>query len=269
MASSTKSIQNNLMSASVRLLKKVTIGDLSLDYVYIYAAKFLNDGRLLASDAYHKRLLMFNSDFGFIEQFSVAGYPYGLCISADSTSVHVVCDENKVVTYTLQGGLQETSQFEIGENVCRGLDRSGDTFICGTRRDVVMYNKDGQKLSSIQLQINGFDTAICTSANGDMFYYTDGSQLVGRTLQDSKELFRYSLKVSEALSCDRDGNILVPVNESSNIYQVTSDGQSGRILIDKLSSIIRPCCVCCHPNRDLFVVTSDDENTVMEIYEFC
>ena len=278
--SSMKSIQKNLISASVRLLTKVTRGDLNLGEVWIYAAKFLNDGRLLTSDRNNRRLLIFNSDFGFIEQFPVAGTPRGLCLSTEGTTVHVVCGGNKVVTYTLQGGWQETSRFNTEQNTC-ALDRSGDTLICGTITHVLLYNKDGQKLSSIPLQqTRGRATAICTSVNGDMFYHTDGDKLVGRTLPDRKEIFRYShpsLYYACGPSCDRDGNILVAAAHSihmagahsNSIYQVSPDGQNGRILVDKLNSINYPSCVCCHPHRDVFVVTSYDEDTVMEIYEFC
>ena len=267
----TKSIQNNLISASVRLLKKITRGDLNLGNVWTYAAKFLNDGRLLASDRDNKRLLMFDSDFGFTEHLPVGGEPYGLCIGADSTTVHVVCDIDKVVTYTLQGGWQETSQFKT-EYGTYGFAVSDDTFICGADSHVLLYNKDGQEHSRIQLQKGGHQTAICTSFNGDMFYHTDGDQLVGRTLQDRKEIFRYShpsLKHAIGPSCDRDGNILVAGFWSNNIHQVSPDGQNVRILIDKFSSIDLPWSVCCHPHRDVFVVTSSNEDTVMEIYELC
>ena len=270
-ASSIESIQKNLISASVRLLKKFTREDLKMGNVFIYAAKFLNDGRLLASDTNKRRLLMFNSYFGLIKQLPVAGEPLGLCTGADSTTVHVVCDHNKIVTYTLQGEEQKTSQFKTEQNTC-GLDRSGDILICGTRSHVVLYNKDGQELSSIQQQEGGCNTTICTSTNGTMFYHTNADQLVGRILQDSKEIFRYShpsLKYAYGPSCDIDGNILVAGVYSHNIHHVSPDGQNGRILLDKLSSIYRPCCVCCHPHRDVFVVTSWDEDTVMEIYEFC
>lgn len=181
-------IPKNLISANVRLLKKVTREDLHLGDVFIYATKFINDGRLLASDRTNKSLLMFNSNFGFIKRHPVAGGPWGLCASADGTTVHVVCDRTKVVTYTLQGEWKEISQFKT-EPDTYGLDRSGDTLISGTKTHVVLYNKDGEKLSSIKHQAGGFERTICISAKSDMiFYHTNGDKLVGRTLQDRKEI---------------------------------------------------------------------------------
>ena len=129
----------------------------------IYSVKF-NDGRLWASDTH----TMYDY-FGVIDHLPVSGLPWGLCTGADSSTVHVVCDATKVevVTYMLQGGWQETSRFET-EHGTFGLDISDDTLMCGTSSDVLLNNKDGQKLSSIQQQIGGRQTTICKYVHSDM-----------------------------------------------------------------------------------------------------
>ena len=244
---------SNLIAADVKLAKTLRNGDFNLGNLWLYSATFLQDGGLLTTQSNSQRLLMFdsNNEFRFMTEYHVKGNPYSTCISLNNeTHVHVLCDKKTVAT---------------------GIGLSGDTIITGEEKQVVLYNKEGLLLYCISTEQQD-NNPICTSANGEKFYYTDGDSIVCRTLIGRTEEFKYShpsLKYPIDLSCDRDGNILVVGLKSKNILQISADGKNGRILLDKFSSIDTPLAVCCHPHRDLFVVTSKGEDTVMEIYEFC
>ena len=268
--------KRNLMAADVKLLKKITKEELNLGDLYLYSAIFLQDGQLLASDFEDtkNRLLMFdsNNDFQFtVTEYSVAGRPTGLCISPDNNIVHVVCDFERVVSYTLRGKWEEMSSFKTKTRTI-GIGQSGTTLITGEEEQVVMQYMNGFQLSAVIGKNQDIDTLICTSENREKFYHRDGDSILCRNLKDGKEDFRYShpsLNRPIGLSCDREGNILVAGTNSKNIHQISAGGQNGRILLDKFSSIKEPLAVCCHPHRDLFLVSSQNEDTVMEIYEFC
>ena len=183
--------------------------------------------------------------------------------------MRVVCDDDKVVSYALKENCKETSRFYV-PNSTRGIDISGSKIITGANTKINVNDQDGKKLFSIP-KTQSSETFIC--ASGDRFYYTDGDNVVGRVFKDSKEVMSYShssLEFPAGLSTDRSGNLLVAGFNSNNIHQITADGQSGRNLLNKLSSIKNPFGLCCHPHRDIFVVTgSCFDNTVLEIYEFC
>ena len=269
--------KHNLMAANIKLLKKITKEELNIGDVSLYSAIFLQDGRLLASDFLdtNKRLLMFdsNNNFQLTSEYPVEGTPYGICTSPDNDTVHVACgDLKKVVSYTLKEQWQKISSFDI-ETRTTGISRSGDILITGEGKRVVLQKIDGTKTCCIKIrECEHIDSLTCTSANGEKFYHRDACNIIVGRNMDGKKEFKYlhpCLNRPQDLSCDRDGNILVTGLHSRNIHQIAADGQNGRILLEKFSSIKEPLSVCCHPHRDLFVVTSRGEDTVMEIYEFC
>ena len=266
--SQDNSVNENVVMRPM-LVKTVTMDTLGLGgKIFLYDGTFLPDGNLLMSDVYNKRILMFDADINFVTQYQLVYEPTGICIGPDGNTVYVVCDYKFVVGFSLLDEFQETDKISVAQDAV-GLGIEGDTIIVGHYHNVSLYHKDGREIRLISK--DGGDTSICmTSTNSSLFYHKDGDQIVCQNMEDRTEIFRYrnqNLKYPHGISCDRYGNIMVAGFYSKNIHLVSSNGQVGRVLVDKLRYINCPVAVCCHPHRDVFVVSSRQENVVMEVYE--
>lgn len=105
------------------------------------------------------------------------------------------------------------------------------------------------------------------------YFFSDGQSIVCKRLE-GKEMFRHDTETSVAgTAVDQDGNVYVGyLNDREKniwgVYQISRDGKRSRILVEALKRITKPYTVIFHKTKPLFVVVSNDEDTVLEVYEF-
>ena len=237
---------------------------------YLMELSYLTGDWSCLIDCSNKRILMFDSNFKLISTYPTAGQSRGVCtIPGNKEGLYVVCDNNKVVSYTFHGGWKETSRFDTESNL-KNINCSDDVLIISSNPKIVIYNNHGQKLSEFP-KFSCAHTYIAVATDGQTFYHRDNDAIVARKTKDQSEKFRYSnssIVDPYGISCDRNGNLIVGCRSSSIVFQISQDGLVGRVLLDKLDSIKGIYSVLCHPHRDVFVITSANEDTVMEVYEF-
>jgi len=131
---------------------------------------------------------------------------------------------------------------------------------------VVILTQDGSTVKSIPN--SGVACYVAVSQTQRTMYHKDNNEVVCRTLE-GKEQFRYQhqqLKDPRGIFQDKNICLYISGRGSHNVHQVSLDRERSRILLD---NIYCPLSVVFHPRQNEFIVTSNDEDTVFEVYRLC
>ena len=148
---------------------------------------------------------------------------------------------------------------------------NGDSIITGHITEINVYDINGRKLKTIRKK--GHTTYPALSPDGSRLYHKDNDELVCRQMNTTHldEVLRREipgLKYPSGMCTDTSGNIYIVGCDSQNVVQVLPDGSNSRVLIDKFKSIQKPLCLFYNKNKDILVVASCEEDTLMEVYKF-
>lgn len=268
----------DLMKASVRLVKVVTRDDVGPDEVDFAGGVFLQDGRLLIADYVNERLVLFDDKFKVVNNFPVAGTPVDVTIGCDDSNIFVCMDEiQKIIKYKLHAGKELIQTKEVSFSHPVWSVSAFDKFL-------VVGPKDGSPI--VKVTMEGYEMNIACNKSkfvhvakhdANQTYYSTIENSVVCTRVEGEEVFRYdTARNNGEIGVDRDGNICVCYNyacddvnkTAAGVYQVSCDGRQSRVLVEALNSITDPFTVIFHRTKPLFVVVSNRQDTIFEVYEF-
>ncbi|OWF51229.1 hypothetical protein KP79_PYT13345 [Mizuhopecten yessoensis] len=262
----------DLMDSEVRLVKVVSRKDFGLEKVDLAGGTFIHDGRLLIADfsAKNHRLILFDHVFGVATTLPVSGQPTDVAFRVDESDIFVCLSEQKVINYSLgKGGnliqKNELTTFKSVWNVAAFdtvLITGGDNYVC-------QMSMDGAKIDEIEMSDG--PSLLGKHDLNRTYYYADRDSVVCRKI-GGEEVFRHDTgRPVDGVAVDQEGNsYVVYKNEgkTGGVYQVSHDGQRARVLVEALSAVTDPYAVIFRQSKNMFVVTSDLEDTLFEVYEF-
>ena len=268
----------NVMDAGVKLTRSISRDDLERKKAYFKCGAYLSDGNIVLGDYNNKILLILNDNYKFVKEYTrIRGQPLGICKvqQGDNDILYVVTGNNTVdvITYnTTTKDWGETSTLKIPLDV-NGIATIGDKLITGHYKKVAIQLRTQAGLASqVEVTKGGcFETHITVSPQGDQFYYRDEHTVVCRGL-DGSLLWKYDhdlLRYVAGMCTDPEGNVYVVGYKSCNIHQISADRTSNRILVNLSENVKYPSGIIFHPSKNMFILTSNDENGAIQEYSFC
>lgn len=210
----------------------VNISEFKVENCDLTDGEFLNHDKLLLTDRGNKRCVLCNTDGVVLQEISLPGTPWGMCIHGENEVLVTLPDSQKIVV--LDANSLEIKQSVSVDCCCRGISTSCNTAVIGTRYSVVMFDDFLDKNMCRPLATKtGYTDDVALDRDGN-FIFSDHSGNFLKTVDKSgKILFQYSheeLKKPFGLTVDGHGNIFVNGSASNNIHIVSNKGKLVRIL---------------------------------------
>ncbi|XP_033750915.1 uncharacterized protein LOC117335102 [Pecten maximus] len=263
----------NLMNTNVKINKVVRREGVGLEKeVDLAGGTFLHDGRLLIADYSDNRLIQFDDQFHVINTLPVAGQPTDVSLGLDDSDIFVCINEERVVNFSLgtRGDLVPKNEFTTKNSVW-SVAAFDSILVTGGGGYIVQTSKDGCEVGKSELRSGDVNSFVAKHDASRTYYYTDGQFIMCNRL-GGEAVFRHDAQRSGGgIAVDQEGNAYVGfVNEdkTGGVYQVSHDGRRSRVLVEALSRIIDPYAIIIHRTKPVFIVVSDDEDTLFEVYEF-
>ena len=260
--------KKDFMKAEIAHLKTLDKNDLNVSWITSVAA--LSDNTLLCLDRFSSTVVRMDTNFNVTHRYKTSYHTSAFCVDNDETSVHVIGQSGSVQTYQLKEWKQ-TGSFCVPSRPW-SIACTADKIITIHPTECVIHDTQGNQLHSIDRK-EGMYAYVAVSYDGSKLFYKDDNALVCRDMELlEEELFRYAspdIDISYGISVDGEDNIYAIGNErTGHVHQIARDGSVSRVLIPELQLITRPYAICFNPNNNTLVVSSDLQDTSLEIYRF-
>jgi len=259
--------KQDMMTSSVTFVKAETTRKLGQN-TFLSGGTYLADGRLVMADYQNRRLVQLNEEYNIVNEYKIDHKPMDVTAGNNDEGIYItVFDglDDFIYKCTLDTELAIISEIRAPSGTLT-ITVSGDNIIVGTHTAIVILNQDGSTVKSIPK--SGVNCYVSVSQMQGAMYHKDNNEIVCRTLE-GKEQFRYKhqqLQDPGGICQDQNNCLYICGTQSHNVHQVSPDGKRNRILLEKLHNISMPQSVVFHPQKNEFVVTSNHEDTVLEVY---
>lgn len=208
------------------------ISEFKIENCDITDGVFLSLNKLLVADGTNKRCVLCNTDGVVLQEISLPGNAWGMCVHGENEVLVTLPDNKKVVV--LDANSLETKQSVSVDCDCRGISTSGNTAVIGARGSIVMFHNFLDKnICKTLAKEKGSTDDVALDRDGNVIFDNYSENTVKKIDTNGKMLFKYSheeLMMPYGLTVDGHGNIFVIGGVSNNIHIVSNDGKTVRIL---------------------------------------
>ncbi|XP_052700834.1 tripartite motif-containing protein 45-like [Crassostrea angulata] len=255
----------NLRKIDLKCADVINISEFKIKNCDITDGVFLSLNKLLLTDYKNNRCVLCNTDGVVLQNISLPGKPWGVCVHGENEVLVTLPDDKKVVVL-------DASSLEIKQSVpidcrCYGISTSGTTAVIGARDSIVMFDNFLDKNICTTLATEkGSTDDVALGRDGNVIFIDYSENIVKKIDANGKMLFKYSheeLSKPYGLTLDEHGNIFVNGFGSSNIHIISNDGKIIRILTGLQKS---PNCIkFLHGTYRFFVGEAGDRVKVFEL----
>lgn len=251
----------DLMEATVKHLTSV-----KKERTRFYGAVFLPDGKLLVSDKANCRLLLFEDDFFYIQEFKLPDAPYDITIGSNQ-KIYVLMFKNKLLKCEIDG-----DDFTILEtyDVANGtvsIQTYNDQLVTCCSEAVKILDLEGKEVQSFKK--SNCKSELVVSTKLKRFYLiTDHGEVSGRKLSDGNEVFNFTnpaLTSISSIALDRNDNVYATSYDSKKLFQISKNRRKHRVLLEKFEKVNKPDTIVFHPSKDMFIIFASED---FDVYQF-
>eukprot|EP00105_Crassostrea_gigas_P026798 XP_011447875.1 PREDICTED: tripartite motif-containing protein 5 [Crassostrea gigas] len=219
----------------------VNVSQFTIKNCNLHDGEFLSRDKLLLTDYKNERCVLCNTDGVILQEISLPGSPYGMCIHGENDVLVTLPDNQKVVVIDI-------NSLEIKQSVsvdldCFGISTSGNAAVFGVRSSVVMFeNFFHEKIYKTMVTETGFTDDVALDRDGNVIYSNYSENTVNTLDKNGKILFEYiheELTKPYGITVDGYGNIFVNGFGSNNIHILSNVGENLRII----KGVKRPQCI--------------------------
>ena len=240
-------------------------------------AEFLPDGRIAIVDMKNCKLKVFDSKFRNSVSLQFRSGPRGLAVINPQEVAVTLPDETMIAFVSVAKKLKLVRSI-LTNTPCYGIRHYSSELVvlCDdgfSTTEVQVLGLQGETKTTISMNKSGKSALknpwyLALNPDGQQFYITDRGRLVCLDISGSV-MFEYkdnNLENARGVTIDHQGILYVCGTTSNNIFEVTADGNSGKVFISE-TDITAPEAVCYNDEKRLLLVTSvgSDVVTVFKI----
>ncbi|XP_069103652.1 transcription intermediary factor 1-beta-like [Argopecten irradians] len=239
--------------------------------VTICGIVYLPDNNIVVSDLGNKRLKMFTDEGQYLDQLTVPGSPFDMCLVNNTTVAVAVYGKGVHVVKVEDKKLSLSSVITLDKDL-RGVTHTDRRFVVSEYEGgVYSLTQDGATD-----MLHNYDTTCWNLAHDtetddilvSTFSNKNGQVAVSRLSPDKRRTDVMKVGVvrgSNGIDIDSEGNIYVCGFYSQNVVQMSGDGTRVRVLLTSTHGIEKPSAIAV--NGEKFVVsnecsTADDRNSI-------
>ncbi|KAK3095129.1 hypothetical protein FSP39_010646 [Pinctada imbricata] len=205
----------------------------------------LDNGQFIMADYNNHKLKRFKRDvYSPIMEYPVESAPFDIALVQDDEILVSFPHECRINRYKLRDDdiLKQTDTITT-LSPPEGVAFVDQNIVASFSNCIKIMDEYGKEVVNIPTkESSAYTIPIVASKTGNTFVHRDGNVIVIRSL-DGDEIFRFrhrQLKDPSGISMDFKDNIYVCDCNSSNIYQISADGQRGRIIRSSRLCVGRP-----------------------------
>jgi len=262
--------EQDWMTAPITFVKAVTREKLGENTRFL-SGTILKDGRIIMSDDKNNRLVQLDENYDIVKEYKIEEKPHAISAGHNANELYLAYNERYVDLCKLDDGLALVRRIETKAGT-DGVAACGDNVAVANGMEMDILSQDGTMIQSFPQK--GYFCYIATSLTKRTCYYKNKNAIICRTWE-GKELFKYKhqeLTEPRGICLDMSDNVYVvgtPSDSDENgiVHQISSDGQKGRILLEKLRCFDSPYHIIFNPATNELLITSYNEDTVFEVYK--
>ncbi|XP_033726123.1 uncharacterized protein LOC117315830 [Pecten maximus] len=236
---------------------------------------YLPCDQIVVSDDNNKKLKLFTDKGQFLDELTIRGSPFDLCLMDNNTVAVAVDSPGGIHVVKVEASkLSLSSEIRIPNGKdCYGITHTDGRFIVGTDGGGV-YSVTQDGVTELLHQYNSNCYSLTHDpVKGDtlvsVYSYNPGDVAVSRRSADKRHTDVMKVGVvwcPRGIDVDREGNIYVCGYSSHNVVHMSGDGTHARELLTSSNWMNNPMAISV--NGDKFVVTNLNDNhiRVFELY---
>ncbi|KAJ8310998.1 LOW QUALITY PROTEIN: hypothetical protein KUTeg_011443, partial [Tegillarca granosa] len=226
----------NLKECTPQLVSSISIKDKCGVNTSVYGCCFMPDDTLLLPLCNGRRLALFSNNGDLIKQSrQLSGSVYDVCNIDPTTVVVTRCDDH-VIDYINIPTLTVNKTVLVGVQ-CYGITSSDNKLYVGCENKLLILDKDGNKQNEINTNSCIFDVTIINQGEKKIVYtnYDNHSCHFVRYSDLQEVQNSHILKYPRGVTSDREGNVYIAGISSGNVFQLSSEGNLLRVLLQGLN----------------------------------
>ena len=235
-------------------------------------AEFLPDSRIAIVDMKNCKLKVFDSKFRNGASLQFRSGPRGIAVINPQEVAVTLPDETMIAFVSVAKKLKLVRSI-LTNTPCYGIRHYSSELVvlCDdgfSTTEIQVLGLQGETKTTISMNKSGKSALknpwyLALNPDGQQFYITDRGRLVCLDISGSV-MFEYkdnNLENARGVTIDQQGLLYVCGTTSNNIFEVTSDGNSGKVFISE-TDITAPEAVCYSDEKRLLLVTSVGSDVV-------
>ncbi|XP_021374183.1 E3 ubiquitin-protein ligase Midline-1-like isoform X1 [Mizuhopecten yessoensis] len=258
----------DVLTGSLSLIKSVHRSVIGWQKMpFLTGGVFIDGEGLYVTEFNNQRILVFDDQYNYVRQYDVDGFPTDITKGFAPNEVLIALLNAPILRCAIQGGVL-TTVGSITSAKAWGVNTLGDKILIGKNNTVQFLTSNGVQRESFSK--SGGYTYVAVSPHG-FFFHRDGDVIVCRS-RDGTEVFRHmckGMREPRGITVDQDCNVYVCGKLSGGVHLISPDGSKDTLLLSKMYGFTEPYAIMLHPTRQEVIVTSSQEEVVLEVYKFC
>lgn len=234
--------------------------------LYINSGIILEDGRIVLTDKYNSRMMLYTESGTYQRDVALSGSPWDVTEVGKNEIAVSFPDSNLIEVVDIKTG-SVIHKYKISGQ-CSGVEFVDGKITVSVAGDgIQVLDMKGHKLKTLPVEVTR-ETFLTGFA--EKLYYTDyTTHTVHCTTFDHEQVYKFNhdeLNFPQAISVDSDGHVFVTGFISNTLLCISPDGQHRQVLLRQADGLNSPTAVFFDRKRKLLLVCTNSASTV-GIYE--